>query len=197
MEIANLIVQTVIIYIIVVFGLRIMGKRQIAELEPSELVITLMVSEIATIPLQDESKGFIDAFVPVATLVIFEIIVSFIDLKSEKFRNLTQGKSVIIIHNGKVSISELRKLRYSMEDVWEALRKEGIFDLNDVQYAVAETDGTISVLPIPEKRPITPEDMKKKVNGETTPPGIKEAGVKPEEKGEEKTQEELHKSHEA
>lgn len=197
MEIVTLIFQTVIVYIIVVFGLRIMGKRQIAELQPSELVITLMVSEIATIPLQDDSKGFIDAFVPVATLVIFEIIVSYIDLKSAKFRNITQGKSVIIIHNGKVNITELRKLRYSMEDVWEALRKEGVFDLKDVQYAVAETDGTISVLPIPEKRPLTPTDMKKKVQHETIPPGIEEEGVKPEKKGELKTQEELHKSHEA
>lgn len=197
MEIINLIIQTITVYITVVFGLRIMGKRQIAELQPSELVITLMVSEIATIPLQDNSKGFIDAFVPVATLVIFEIIVSYIDLKSAKFRNITQGKSVIIIHNGKVNITELRKLRYSMEDVWEALRKEGIFDLKDVQYAVAETDGTISVLPIPEKRPLTPTDMKKKVQHEPSPPGIKEAGVKPEETGELKTQEELHKSHEA
>ncbi len=197
MEIINLIAQTVVVYIIVVFGLRIMGKRQIAELQPSELVITLMVSEIATIPLQDDSKGFIDAFVPVATLVIFEIIVSFIDLKSAKFRNLTQGKSVIIIHNGKVNIAELRKLRYSMEDVWEALRKEGIFDLKDVQYAIAETDGTISVLPIAEKRPLTPSDMKKSVKNDPVPPGVKEEGVKPEQNGEQKTQEELHKSHEA
>ncbi len=197
MNIPNLILQTILVYIIVVTGLRIMGKRQIAELEPSELVITLMVSEIATIPLQDDSKTLIDAIVPIAVLVVFEIIVSFIDLKSATFRNLTQGKSVIIIHNGKVNISELRKLRYSMEDVWSALRKEGIFDLKEVEYAIAETDGTISVLPIAEKRPLTPSDMKKTVKNDPIPPGVKEEGVKPEQNGEKKTQEELHRSHEA
>lgn len=197
MEIVNLAIKTVVVYIFVVLGIRIMGKRQIAELEPSELVITIMISEIATIPIQDAGKSFTDAFVPVATLIIFEILISFINLKSSRLRNLTQGKSVIIIHNGKVNITELRRLRYSMEDVWEALRKKDIFDLKDVQYAIAETDGTISVLPIAKKRPLTPNDIKMSVKSDLIPPGIEEEGVKAEEKGEEKTQDELRKSHEA
>lgn len=197
MKFLILILKTLIVYFIVVFGLRIMGKRQIAELQPSELVITLMISEIATIPLQDDSKGFADAFIPIAVLVLFEILVSYIDLKSSKFRNLTQGKSIIIIHNGKVNITELRKLRYSMEDVWEALRKQGVFDIDDVEYAVAETDGTISVLQVAEKRPLTPSDINMPQKSEGKPHGINEEGVKAEEKGEQKTQEELQKSREA
>lgn len=192
-----LIFKTLIVYFIVVFGLRIMGKRQIAELQPSELVITLMISEMATIPLQDDAKSFADAFIPIAVLALFEILVSYIDLKSSKFRNLTQGKSIIIIHNGKVNITELRKLRYSMEDVWEALRKQGIFDIDDVEYAVAETDGTISVLQVAEKRPLTPSDIKMPPQSEGKPHGINEEGVKAEKKGEQKTQEELCKSNEA
>lgn len=197
MDYLHLIYETVMIYILVTVGIRLMGKRQIAELQPSELVITLMVSEIATIPIQDSKKGIIDALLPIVVLIIFEFIVSFLDLKSSKFRNITQGKSVIIVHNGKVNISELRKLRYSMEDVWEALRKEGVFDLKDVQYAIAETDGTISVLLLPEKRPLTPSDMQKKTKNDPLPPGIEEVGVKAEQKGEKKTQEELRQSHEA
>ncbi len=182
MDFLHLIYQTVLVYIFVVIGIRLMGKRQIAELEPSELVVTLMISEIATIPLQDDKKGLLDALLPIVVLIILEFIVSFLDLKSSKFRNITQGKSVIIIHNGKVNMPELRRLRYSMEDVWEGLRKEGVFDLKEVQYAVAETDGTISVLLVPEKRPLTPNDMNKKSENDPRPPGIKETGVKPEQK---------------
>ena len=152
----SLIFKTVLLYTIVVISLRVMGKRQIGELQPSELVITLLVSEIAALPIQETNRSIKTILVPLATLILFELLISLLNIKSVRFRNLLQGSAIIIIRDGVVDQGQLKRLRYSMEDVLEELRKKDIFDISEVQYAIAETDGTISVMPKPGKRPVTP-----------------------------------------
>lgn len=150
-------IRTVILYIAVITCVRIMGKRQIGELQPSELVITILISEIATIPMQDTDIPLINSIVPFLVLVSLEIITSAISIKSQKFRNLMQGNSLIIIRNGVLDQKQIKRLRLSVEDILEALRKKNIFNINDVLYAVVETDGQISVMLKPEKQTATAE----------------------------------------
>lgn len=153
------VIKTVIIYFFLIFIVRLMGKRQIGQLQPVELVITIMISEIAVIPLESKDTNLLDAVIPVSVLALLEITVSFIALKSVKLRNLMQGSAVVVIRNGKPDEKQMKKLRYSTDDLLESLRQKDVFDINDVQYAVAETDGTLSVLLKPEKRPATVSDV--------------------------------------
>ncbi|MDO4833151.1 MAG: DUF421 domain-containing protein [Clostridia bacterium] len=173
----SLIFKTVLLYTIVVISLRVMGKRQIGELQPSELVITLLVSEIAALPIQETNRSIKTILVPLATLILFELLISLLNIKSVHFRNLLQGSAIIIIRDGVVDQGQLKRLRYSMEDVLEELRKKDIFDISEVQYAIAETDGTISVMPKPGKRPVTPEDLKIEVENDTIPVTVIDDGV--------------------
>ena len=151
--------RTVIIYFFLIFILRIMGKRQIGQLQPVELVITIMISEIAVSPLDDTDSSMLNAVIPVLVLALLEISVSFIALKSIKIRRLIQGSSVVVIKNGKPDIKQMKKLRYSTDDLLEALRQKDVFDINDVEYAIAETDGSLSVLLRPGKRAVTAENI--------------------------------------
>lgn len=173
----TLILKTVLLYTMVVISLRVMGKRQIGELQPSELVITLLISEIAALPIQEAERSIKSILVPLATLIIFELFTSILNIKSVYFRNLLQGSSIIIIRDGIVDQKQLKRLRYSMEDVLEELRKKDIFDISEVQYAIAETDGSISVMPKPGKRPITPEDLSLEVENDTIPVTVIDDGV--------------------
>lgn len=173
----TLILKTVLLYAIVVISLRVMGKRQIGELQPSELVITLLISEIAALPIQETERSIKSILVPLATLIIFELFTSILNIKSVHFRNLLQGSSIIIIRDGIVDQRQLKRLRYSMEDVLEELRKKDIFDISEVQYAIAETDGSISVMPKPGKRPVTPEDLSLEVENDSIPVTVIDDGV--------------------
>lgn len=150
-------IRTVILYIAVITCVRVMGKRQIGELQPSELVITILISEIAAIPMQDADIPLINTIVPFLILVSLEIITSAISIKSQKFRNLMQGNSLVIIRNGVLDQKQIKRLRLSVEDILEALRKKDIFNISDVLYAIIETDGSISVMLKPEKQTATAE----------------------------------------
>lgn len=152
-------IRTSVLYLFVIFIMRIMGKRQIGELQPTELVITLLLSEIIAIPMQDNDISLVSAFVPVLVLVGFEILISFISLKSVKIRNIMQGHSIIIIRDGKLDLKRIKELRFTIDDVLEALRQKDIFDISKVQYAVVETNGTISVMLKPQYEPVTREDL--------------------------------------
>lgn len=138
--------------------MRLMGKRQVGELQPTELVITILLSEIAAIPMQDNALPLLSALIPVLLLVAFELIVSAASFKNVKFRSFMQGNPLIIIRNGKLDQPQLKRLRYSVDDVLEALRQKNVFDISTVQYAIAETNGTFSVLLKPADRPMTPKD---------------------------------------
>ncbi len=155
----TIVIRTVFLYFFLIMIVRLMGKRQIGQLQPGELVITIMISEIAVLPLQDVKASIFDAIIPVSVLAILEITVSFIALKTVKLRTLLQGNSVIVIKDGRPNVKQMRKLRYTTDDLLEALRQKDVFDIADVQYAIAETDGSLSVLLKPEKRNATVCDV--------------------------------------
>lgn len=159
-------IRTLILYALLILIMRIMGKRQIGQLQPGELVITILISEIAAIPMQDNDIPMINSVIAVLLLAAFEIIISAVSMKSIRFRSLLQGNSIVIIRDGILDQKQLRRLRYTVDDLLEALRQKDVFDISDVQYAVAETDGTLSVLLKPEKREVTVGDAKLKTGNE-------------------------------
>ncbi|MCQ2463279.1 MAG: DUF421 domain-containing protein [Clostridia bacterium] len=155
----NALLRGLIIYLTVTLSVRLMGKRQISDLQPYDLVITILISEISAIPLQDNSLPMINTVAVVLMLVSIEIIISYISLHSKKLRRLLDGNSVPVIKDGKIDLSEMRKLRMSAEDLLSALRQKDVFDISDVSCAYVETNGALSVLLKSGKSPCTPEDM--------------------------------------
>lgn len=139
--------RTIITYALVVLAVRIMGKRQVGQLEPTELVVTLMISDLATIPLTHVSIPLVHGIVPILTLIVAEATLSFIDLKSRRFRKLLSGTPVVVIKDGKISEEELSKLRFNMDDLLEMMRMQGTTDIKDIKYAILETSGNLSVIP--------------------------------------------------
>lgn len=162
-------IRAVIIYITVIISMRIMGKRQIGELKPHELVITVLVSQVASIPLEDNSMPLANMFVPILIFVSFEIIVSVISMKSLNFRNLIQGRPMFVIKDGKVNEKQMKRLRFTMDDLIDAIRQKDVFDISTVQDAVIETNGSISVLQKAEESPVTPKQLKLSVDENSTP----------------------------
>ena len=162
-------IRAVIIYITVITAMRIMGKRQIGELKPHELVITVLVSQVASIPLEDNSMPLANMFVPILIFVSFEIIVSIISMKSLNFRNLIQGRPMFVIRNGKIDEKQMKRLRFTIDDLIDAIRQKDVFDVSTVQDAVIETNGSISVLQKAEEAPVTPKQLKLSVDENSTP----------------------------
>lgn len=146
-------IRAIIMYIVVVCAIKFMGKRQIGELETSELVITFMISDIASIPMQNSEQPILSGLIPIGVLTCLEIFISWLMMKSPKFRQLTCGKCVIVIDNGKINQKELCRLRMSTYDLCEQLRQMNVFSINDVAYAIMETNGKLSVLKKSEKQP--------------------------------------------
>lgn len=153
------IIRTVLLYVLIVFAVRVMGKRQLSELQPSELVVTLIIADIASIPMEDNSRPLLSGMVPMLILVALEIIVSVLMMKIPKFRKIVCGSPVMIIENGKLLQKEMKRLRITTEDLCVQLRQQGVFSLNDVEYCIAETNGNLSVLQKPDKRNPTAEDL--------------------------------------
>ena len=147
-------------YFFVTLAIRLMGKRQIGDMQPNELVITLLISEIAAIPLQDTSQPILNGIIAIFCLVILEIIISVAALKSFKIRKLLSGQSVVIIKNGLVDEKAMKSVRMTTLDLIEQLRQNGVFNLEDVQYAILEVNGNLSVLQKADKQNLTPADMK-------------------------------------
>ena len=144
-------IRTLLLYIVIIAAVRLMGKRQISELQTSELVVTLLISDIAAIPMQNTGQPLVSGFLPIAVLVACELIVSALMLKSAKFRRFVCGKPIIVINNGKIDQSQMKRLRMSTEDLSEQLRQMDVFHIEDVAYAIVETNGKLSVLKKPDK----------------------------------------------
>ena len=166
-----IVVRTIILYALIIFGMRIMGKRQLGELQPSELVTTIIISNIATLPIQDPKIPFLTGALPILTLVSFEVLLSVITLKSAKARKIISGSPVVIIRNGIIDQKEMKNLRFSVDDLMEQLRTAGIFDINEVSYAIVETNGKLSVYQFFNNRTTTAEMMEIKGRAiDDTPP---------------------------
>lgn len=143
---AVVLIRACILYIIITFSLRLMGKRQLGELQPSELVVTILISNIAAIPVEDSSVPMLMGIVPILTLVCLDIIVSAIMLKFPKFRKMIIGSPRVIMSEGVIMQKEMKRLRYTVDDLVEAMREEQIFDINEIWYAIVETTGKIHFL---------------------------------------------------
>lgn len=152
-------IRTILLYVVIIFAVRIMGKRQISELQTSELVVTLLISNIASIPMQDTDQSMLSGLIPILVLLVCEIVISFLMLKRANFRKFICGKPIIVINDGKIDQEQMKKLRMSTEDLYEQLRQNNVFNIEDVAYAVMETNGSLSVLKKPETQNITPKQM--------------------------------------
>ena len=144
--------RSAILYVLVLLTIRILGKRQVGELKPVDLVLTFLLSEFLSISIQDTQAPLINTLIPVMLLIGLEILVSVLSMKSIRLRTLVQGNPLPVIRNGKLDQKQLKQLRFTVDDLLEALRKKDIFDISEVQYAIVETDGTLSVLLKPESR---------------------------------------------
>lgn len=169
--------RTIIAYILVIFALRIMGKRQVGELQPSELVVAIMISDLATIPMSDPALPLLGGIVPILTLIAAEIFASVVSLKYPKVRRMLSGSPSVIIKNGEIRINEMRKNRYNLEDLAEALRGKDVFDVGDVHMAILETNGSLSVIPKSHKKPPTAEDLDLQIKQSTLPHVIIADGI--------------------
>ena len=154
-----LFIRTIIIYALVVFALRLMGKRQIGELQPSELVVAIMISDLATMPMSDVSVPLVYGIVPIFTLVICEIGISFLCLKSETVRVIFNGKPQILVKDGRLQPGEMLHARVNTDDLLEELRKVGYFSLKDVDTVILETGGNITVIPSASARTPSAEEL--------------------------------------
>ena len=152
-------IRTVILLVCVVAAVRLMGKRQIAQLQPVELVITILLSQIAATPMQDNDLPLLNTVVALLVLAGIEIILSAAGMKNKKIRTLLEGNPVVVIKDGVPDRKQLSRLRYTEDDITEALRQKDIFDISQVQYAVAETNGALSVILKPEFRTPTVSDV--------------------------------------
>lgn len=152
-------VRTVIVFLLLIVSIRIMGKRQLGELEPLELVVAVLISNLASQPLQDTGTPLIYGVVPVLTLLACQLVISAISVKSSRFRRVVSGKPSILIDNGVIVQSEMKKCRLSVDELYVELRINGITDISQVRHAILETDGTLSVLPYAKFSPATPEEL--------------------------------------
>lgn len=153
------IIRTIILYVFVTFAIRVMGKRQIGDMQPNELVITLLISEIVAIPLQDISQPILSGVVAIFMLIVLEIVMSVLSLKSIKVRKFMSGNSVVIINNGVVDQNAMRSVRMTVLDLIEQLRGQNVFDISTVAFAVLEINGNLSVLLKSGDQPATVKDM--------------------------------------
>lgn len=144
-------IRTMLLYSVIILAVRLMGKRQISELQTSELVVTLLISDIASVPMQDTGQPLVSGLIPIAVLVMCEIVISALMLKSSGFRRMICGRPIIVINNGMVQQNEMRRLRMTTEDLSEQLRQKDVFSIQDVAYAIVETNGKLSVIKKPDK----------------------------------------------
>jgi uncharacterized membrane protein YcaP (DUF421 family) len=154
-----LLYRTVVLYLAVLLAVRIMGKREVGELSAFDLVVAIMIAELAAMSMERINMPLHEGLVPIFTLVGLEILLSYLSLKSHTIRGLVDGAPSIVIANGKIVEKELRKLRYNVSDLIGQLREKDVANIADVEYAVLETSGELSVVLKSSKRPVTPEDL--------------------------------------
>jgi uncharacterized membrane protein YcaP (DUF421 family) len=158
-EILTMLFRTVILYTAVIFLLRLAGKREIGQISIFDLVVAIMIAELAAIPMEDTSKPLINGLIPMTTLIMLEISFSYIALKSRRARGIIEGAPSIVVEKGKIIENEMRRLRYGVSDLVSQLREKGVYTLDDVEYAVLETNGKLSVIYKSDRRPVTPKDL--------------------------------------
>lgn len=169
---ATAFIRTVLLYFIIMIGLRALGKRQIGELEPIELVMTLLISDLASVPMQDFGIPLINGVVPIVTLLSLSMLLSWGCMRSIRLRRLICGNPTTLIKNGVLQQEAMRSNRFTLDELIEELRGQGVTDLTTVKFAVLETNGQLSVLLYPDEQPVTPKQLGKPVKDDVFLPNI-------------------------
>ena len=151
--------RAIVLYIIVLIVMRLMGKREIGQLQPFELAISIMIADLASLPMTETGVPISNGIIPILGLLVMHLTISMLNMKSTKAREIICGKPSILIFRGKVDQKVLKKERFTINELEERLRDNNIFNIGDVEYAVLETSGQVTVIPKPNKRPATPEDF--------------------------------------
>lgn len=155
-------IRTIILYLIIIVTLRVLGKRQVGELEPSELVVAILISDLAAVPMQDIGIPLLSGVIPIITLLAMELVISEISMHSLRFRAFLCGKPAFIILDGKIDQKAMAKNRLTLDELSECLRQNNILNVADVKYAILETNGQLSTFPYPQYSPLTAKDAGKK-----------------------------------
>ena len=151
-------IRTIILYLVLIFCIRLMGKRQIGQMEPSEFVVTMLVANLASIPMQDGGIPLFSGVVPIVTVLGVELVLSALSMKSTRLRRIFCGKPVILVENGNILQKNLRKTRITLDELTGHLREKDVLDLQSVQYAILETNGNLSVFPYPKEKPASAKE---------------------------------------
>ena len=165
-------VRTIILYFFIMAGMRLMGKRQIAELEPSELVLTMMISDLAAVPMQDFGIPLLSGLLPILTLLALSLLLSQLSLRSLRLRALICGTPTVLIRNGTLQQAAMRKNRYTLDELMEELREQGVSRVEDVKYAVLENSGQLTVFPWAAQHPPTAEHLGLDLEDDVTLPVV-------------------------
>lgn len=152
-------IRTVILYLFIIVGIRLLGKHQIGQLEPSELVLTLIIADLASVPMQDNGIPLLSGLIPIIVLLSLSTILSVLCTKSIRFRALLCGRPSIVVENGQVVEEQLRKNRLTLDELMEELRIQGYSDFNTIKFALLETNGQLSILPFAAEKPVTAAQM--------------------------------------
>ena len=154
-----ILIRTTILYFVVLFVLRVMGKAELSKMDPFEMVILFMIAELAAIPIESLDIPLLNGAAAILTLLFLEVSLSFLSMKSHKFNDFLNGKPSILIDRGNINDKELKNQRITIDDLMEQLRLKNYPSMSDIDYAVLEANGDLSVIAKPEKSPLTPEDM--------------------------------------
>ena len=141
----NLIFKTIFMYFFVIFVYRLMGKKEVGELSIVDLIVTVLIAELIALSIEKNDMNILVSVIPILVLVLIQIFISYITLKSEKLRDIIDGKPIVIIKNGKINFTEMSKIRYSLDDLLTQLRLQGVKSIDKVKYAVLENNGNLSV----------------------------------------------------
>ena len=162
-------IRAIILYLILIAVIRLMGKRQIGQMEASEFVVTMLVADLASIPMQDGGIPLYTGLIPILTVLAMELVLSTLSLRSLTFRRILCGKPVILVENGRILQENLRKTRVTLDELSGHLREKDVLDVQSVQYAILETDGNLSVFPYPQYRPANAKEAKIQTQEQSLP----------------------------
>lgn len=155
----NIFVRVLILYILVLITMRLMGKRELGQMQPFELVIAIMIADLASVPMSDTGIPITNGIIPILALLLIQLVISLINLKSIKGRSLICGMPSILIYRGKIDEKVMKKEKFTINELQERLRQNNVFNIGEVEYAILETSGQVTVIQKPEKRNTIPEDF--------------------------------------
>lgn len=150
----SLVLKTLFLYIFIIIGYRVMGKKELGQLSVIDLIVSILIADMAAVCIEEQRYSIFVSVVPMLTLIVMQIVLSYISVKSNKFRNIIDGKPTVLINNGKVNFTAMSKLRYSLDDLTTQLREQGVKSLEEVDYAILENSGTLSIFKNTKEYPL-------------------------------------------